>query len=101
MSKKNKEKEGFKPRFSLGSVVWTPGSMRAFAKNKQSPIEFLERHVQGDWGELCDEDKAGNEFAVKNDLRIISAYSLKDRTKIWIITEADRSATTVLLPEEY
>lgn len=101
MSKKNKEKESFKPRFSLGSVVWTPGSMRAFAENKQSPIEFLERHVQGDWGELCDEDIAENEFSIKNDLRVLSAYFLKDGTKILVITEADRSVTTVLLPEEY
>ena len=95
MSKKNKEKESFKPRFSLSSVVWTPGSKRAFTENKQSPIEFLERHVQGDWDELCDEDIAENEFSIK------SAYFLKDGTKILIITEADRSVTTILLPEEY
>ena len=55
----------------------------------------------GDWGCVCDEDKQENEFSVDKDLRIFSAYRLKDETKIWVITESDRSATTVLLPSEY
>jgi hypothetical protein len=91
----------YKPLFSLGRIVGTPGSLCALEKNNQSIAELLNRHSQGDWGELCDEDKAENEFSIKNGLRIMSAYSLEDKTKIWIITEADRSATTILLPEEY
>jgi hypothetical protein len=62
---------------------------------------FIRRHVQGDWGELCADDVQENEFSLQNWLRLLSAYRLKDGTKIWVITEADRSATTVLLPEEY
>jgi len=62
----------------------------------------LKRHVCGDWGDLCKEDKAENEFALKEgNLRIFSAYESNGLPKIWIITEADRSATTTLFPEEY
>jgi hypothetical protein len=61
----------------------------------------IRRHVQGDWGELCDDDIRENGFSLQNGLRLLSAYRLKDGTKIWVITEADRSVTTVLLPGEY
>jgi hypothetical protein len=66
-----------------------------------SASPFLVRHALGDWGDLCDEDRQSNSEALADDLRILSAYRLSDGTKIWIITEADRSGTTVLLPEEY
>jgi hypothetical protein len=62
---------------------------------------FLSRHLLGDWGDLGEEDKKENEFSVLNNFRILSAYTLTTSVKIWIITEADRSATTILLPEEY
>ena len=87
--------------FQLGRIVATPGALRALEAAGQQPAEFLDRHVKGDWGELDDEDKRENEFSVRNGLRILSAYTTTAGEKIWIITEADRSATTILLPEEY
>jgi hypothetical protein len=66
-----------------------------------SPQEFLHRHNQGDWGELDEHDRRENERSLLDHCRLFSAYHLRDGTKIWIITEADRSATTILLPEEY
>jgi len=88
-------------RFQLGRMVATPGALEALANSGQDAIEFITRHGQGDWGDLTEDDKRENEFSVGKELRIFSAYHLKDETKIWIITEADRSATTVLLPSEY
>jgi hypothetical protein len=88
-------------RFSLGRVYATLGALEALNQTGQDGIEFLHSHQSGDWGCLSDEDKRENEFSVDRQLRIFSAYKLKDDTKIWIITEADRSVTTILLPEEY
>ena len=89
------------PKFPLGRVVATPGALRAITEAGNSPQEFLDRHIAGDWGDLDDEDLKENEFSVANGFRILSAYRLRDGIKIWVITEADRSATTFLLPEEY
>ena len=89
------------PKFPLGRVVATPGVLRAITEAGNSPQEFLDRHIAGDWGDLDDEDRKENEFSVANGFRILSAYRLRDGIKIWVITEADRSATTFLLPEEY
>jgi hypothetical protein len=89
------------PKFTIGHLVATPGAIRALADAEHVPQEFLDRHVSGDWGDLSDEDRQENEFSVKEDLRILSSYHLRDGTKIWIITEADRSSTCILLPEEY
>jgi hypothetical protein len=88
-------------KFSLGQTVATPGALRALTDAGQQPLEFLRRHQQGDWGDLPVEDKHENEFSVPRQLRILSAYTLTTGVKIWVITEADRSATTILLPEEY
>jgi hypothetical protein len=88
-------------RFPLGRVVATPGALRALDEANQNPFEFLAQHQAGDWGELCEEDKRENEFSVRNGFRILSAYRTRNNTKIWVITEADRSVTTLLLPEEY
>jgi hypothetical protein len=88
-------------RFQLGRVVATPGALRALEKAKQQPAEFLDRHVNGDWGEVPDEDKQENELSVEQGFRILSAYTTSAGEKIWVITEADRSATTILLPSEY
>lgn len=89
------------PKFALGQLVATPGALIALSRNEQSALEFLERHRTGDWGEVDAEDKRANECSLKDGTRLLSAYHLKDGTKIWLITEADRSATTVLLPEDY
>jgi len=89
------------PRFPLGRLVATPGALRALEEANQSPFEFLERHQAGDWGELCEEDKRENEFSVHNGFRILSSYRTRNDAKIWVITEADRSVTTLLRPHEY
>ena len=89
------------PKFPLGQLVSTPGALDALTKTGTSPQDFLDRHVRGDWGELSDEDRKENDFSVTRNLRILSCYRLSDGTKIWIITEADRSSTCILLPEEY
>jgi hypothetical protein len=89
-------------KFPLGQLVATPGAAEAFARNKQEPTEFLRRHWRGDWGDLEDpEDIEENEFSLVRGYRLLSRYILRDGTVVWIITEADRSATTILLPEEY
>ncbi len=89
------------PRFHLGRIVATPGALGALERTGDRPANFLRRHLCGDWGDLDEHDQAQNELSVTTDLRILSAYSLSDGTRLWIITEADRSATTLLLPEEY
>ena len=89
------------PRFPLGQLVATPGAAEVLERNQQSPTIFVRRHVRGDWGELDPEDVQENEFSLVNGFRLLSAYTLTDGTRIWIITEADRSATTILLPSEY
>ena len=88
-------------RFALGQLVATPGVLAAMETNGQGCTEFLERHVSGDWGELCGEDKQANEEALEQGCRLLSAYRLEDGAKLWIITEADRSSSCVLLPSEY
>ncbi len=85
----------------LGLVVATPGALRALETAGQMPEEFLVRHVGGDWGEVGAEDWQENELSVKEGFRLLSVYTLATGVKLWIITEADRSATTLLLPEEY
>ncbi len=77
----------------------TPGAIEAVTDVEMSLA--IARHLQGDWGELDDEDKQANDEALKAGSRLLSAYRTKSGTKFWIITEADRSATTVLLPNEY
>ena len=96
-----KESRAPKLRFSVGQVVGTPGALQALEEAGQHPVELLARHVTGDWGDLCDEDKAENELSVEQGFRVLSAYQLQTGVKVWVITEADRSATTFLLPEEY
>ena len=86
-------------RFNPGSVCSTPGALENIP-----PIEMshaLRRHIRGDWGELDAHDVKANESALMDGGRLLSAYVSSSGTKFWIITEADRSSTTVLLPEEY
>jgi hypothetical protein len=87
--------------FSLGQVVATPGALHAFFETHESYLLYLARHARGDWGEVCEEDARANDDACEAGERILSAYKLQDGTKLWIITEADRSSTCILLPEEY
>ena len=89
------------PKFPLGQTVATPGALEALQQAGQSPAEFLARHVSGDWGQLCADDMRANEEALVNGERILSAYKTNQGVKLWIITEADRSSTCILLPEEY
>ena len=88
--------------FPLGAVYMTPGASEALEESDQQPFEFLSRHQRGDWGDLCEDDTRENQLSVKEGFRILSSYrTAKGKTKIWIITEADRSVTTLLLPSEY
>ena len=98
---KLQEERVSKPLFSLGQIVGTQGALQALIEAQQPPDELLNRHHKGAWGDLCDEDKQENELSVENGFRIFSAFELKTGVKVWVITEWDRSATTILLPEEY
>ncbi len=89
------------PLFSLGQIVATPGALEALARANQQPGCFLNRHMRGDWGDLSSEDKAENEYSLQHGFRILSSYKTAAGEKLWLITEADRSVTTFLLPEEY
>ena len=86
-------------KFHVGRIVATPGVLAAVPTDEL--ISAMKRHLAGDWGVVSAEDQAANDQAVKKGLRILSAYLSKDGTRFWIITEADRSATTFLLPDEY
>jgi hypothetical protein len=88
-------------RFELGRMVATPGALAALTEAGQSPSTFLSRHLSEDWGDVDIEDWAANDQATLNGTRIFSAYTLSTNVKIWVITEADRSSTCILLPEEY
>ncbi len=87
--------------FPLGIVVATPGALDALAEAGRQPSELLDRHAAGFWGDVCEEDWQANEDALRLDCRLLSVYNLAGGGKVWIITEWDRSATTILMPEEY
>ena len=91
------------PLFELGQVVMTRTAQHALDKRGQLHIvqTMLNRHALGDWGDLDEEDVQANNAALRDGGRLLSAYQFDDGFKVWIITEADRSATTVLLPEDY
>ena len=88
-------------RFALGQIVATPGALELMKAHGINGLELLSRHVSGDWGDLTQEDKRANDAALRDGSRILSAYTLVDNHKLWIITEADRSVTTILRPDEY
>jgi hypothetical protein len=89
------------PLFPLGQVVATPGALAALEKAGQGLQEFLWRHVRGDWGDLCEEDRKENQFSMQRGFRLLSSYRTNALETVWLITEADRSVTTLLLPDEY
>ncbi|MBX7208660.1 MAG: hypothetical protein K1X78_10130 [Verrucomicrobiaceae bacterium] len=88
-----------KAKFPLGNLVSTPGALEVLTHPEI--MSALSRHITGDWGEVDAEDKRANDQSLIDGSRLLSAYRSQDGTKFWIITEADRSVTTVLLPEEY
>jgi hypothetical protein len=88
-------------RFALGQTFITPGAEEALQIAGQTSIEFLRRHMSCDFGELSEDDLHENELSLKEGFRLLSNYRTVKGQQLWIITEADRSATTVLLPSEY
>lgn len=88
-------------RFALGETFITSGAQEALEISGETAIQFLRRHMSCDWGEISEEDAQENELSLTERFRLLSAYRTIKGQKIWIITEADRSATTILLPSEY
>lgn len=89
-------------RFALGQTFITPGAEDALQIAGQTALEFLRRHMSGDWGsELSEDDVRENELALRKGFRLLSNYRIREGQQLWIITEADRSATTILLGSEY
>jgi hypothetical protein len=88
-------------KFSLGEIVATPGALAAFEEAGEAPLLYLQRHAGGDWGEVDEDDRKENELSLEQGFRLLSAYTLKSGGRIWIVTEADRSSSTIMLPEEY
>ena len=90
--------------FKTGSIVATVGVASRSARDHEFGLHLLRclaRHVTGDWGDLCSEDQETNARALVEDLRLLSAYEHEQFPKLWIITEADRSSTCILFPDEY
>ena len=87
--------------FSLGETFITPGAQEALDNAGQTAIQFLRRHMSADWGEVSEDDAQENALSLREGFRLLSSYRTAKGQKIWIITEADRSATTILLPSEY
>lgn len=89
------------PLFPLGELVATPGALDLLDRTETNAYDLLSRHQSGDWGSVPPGDAEANDAAVLTDSRILSSYHLSDHERLWVITEADRSATTLLLPDEY
>ena len=87
-------------RLPLGRVLATPGALRLLRDAGEDPFGYLSRHASGDWGELDAHDRRENRRSLEHGWRVLSSYPVGEKT-IWVITEADRSVTTILLPEEY
>jgi len=88
------------PKFTLGNIVATSPVLAALQDAQDSYWPYLRRHNEGDWGEVSPEDRAENELSLQAGFRLLSAYTIKSGVKIWIITERNRSSTTILLPSE-
>lgn len=86
-------------KFPLGRIVATPDALEQLTQT--DILRALRRHASGDWGDCCEEDREENELSLREGFRLFSVYHSQAGKKFWIITEADRSATTVLLPENY
>jgi hypothetical protein len=96
-----------KPRFQLGRLVATPGAIAAMQRSHDDPLTFIERHRRGDWGDVCADDARLNDEAIAHEgdadlqSRVLSSYRTSGGETLWVITEADRSSTAILLPDEY
>jgi hypothetical protein len=90
-----------KPLFDLGQLVATSGALAALEKSGQSPMDFVSRHVMGDWGDIPDEDRKENQFSLEQGFRLMSSYRTTANDVVWVITEGSKSHTTLLLPDEY
>ena len=90
-----------KALFPLGQVVATPGALAEMEASGESLFSYLQRHLSGDWGEIDAHDRRENELSLREGFRLMSVYTLSNGIRFWIITEADRSSTCVLLPDEY
>ncbi|OJW13153.1 MAG: hypothetical protein BGO49_20360 [Planctomycetales bacterium 71-10] len=93
-------------RFETGQIVATPGALEALRQAGQRPLEFLDRHVRGDWGDLDEEDMRLNDEAVEDGSRVLSSYTLATGDRLWIISEAKgddgrRACSTLLIPDDY
>lgn len=94
--------EELRQRFEHGQLVATPGALELLGELEISPSLLLERHLSGDWGQVPKEDARENELSVRQGYRVVSSYDVgDDGDRIWIVTEADRSSTCLLLPSEY
>jgi hypothetical protein len=88
------------PRFRVGWILITPGALVALVEAKENPRAFVYRHIEGDWGDVGSSDWAANEAALRAGERLLSVYHTRQGRKLWVITEGNRYATTILLPEE-
>ena len=86
-------------KFLIGQIVATPGAIEVMEDGEITRL--LQRHQSGDWGQVSKDDWQANDFSLRERTRLLSAYTTQSGTKLWVITEADRSATTLLLPDEY
>lgn len=84
----------------LGRIVATPGALEVLSEAGEDPLVYLTRHASGDWGDLDEDDRRENERSLRHGWRILSSYPVGGKV-VWVITEADRSVTTILFPEEY
>jgi hypothetical protein len=90
----------YTPLFKLGRILATPYAKEELELLNYSPLDLLRKHMSGDWSEMALEDQQSNQESIRKGSRIFSAYTIQG-TKFWVITEADRSSTTILLPSEY
>lgn len=91
----------FATKFPLGRIVATPGAIAALNEAHEHPLTLIKRHAYGDWGDLHEFDRDANELALRQGLRLLSAYALSTGERVWLLTESDRSRTTILLPADY
>ena len=98
---KNDRHDSRAPLFHPGRIVATPGAMDALNDSPMQAAALLDRHMAGDWGDICEEDSRANTDALRYGNRLVSVYATQSGARLWIITESDRSATTLLLPDEY
>jgi hypothetical protein len=91
----------FRARLTLGRLFATPAALEALRDANVSVSDLLARHLNGDWGDLTEDDRRQNDLALETGLRVLSSYSISGNVKVWVITEWDRSVTTVLLPDDY